>query len=100
MELNRVRARKWNSNRVIVFRSVILQHAKGVNNSNHIRTRIFFKLDFWNRGAFDKLVKDTFNAAMKYLGKYRGIKTEGQHHRTFSNLVLKRKIARGSPLFI
>ena len=33
VELDRVRARKWNAERVTVFQSVILQRAQGVNNS-------------------------------------------------------------------
>ena len=46
VELDGVRARKWNSDRVIVFKSVILQRAQGVNNSAQICKRIFFRLDF------------------------------------------------------
>ena len=41
VELDGVRARKWNAERVIVFQSVILQRAQGVNNSTQIRKRIF-----------------------------------------------------------
>ena len=33
VELDGVRARKWNAEMVIVFQSVLLQHAQGVNNS-------------------------------------------------------------------
>ena len=33
VELDRVRARKWNVERVVVFQSVILQRTQGVNNS-------------------------------------------------------------------
>ena len=42
VELDGVRARKWNSDRVIVFQSVILQRAQGINNSKHICARILF----------------------------------------------------------
>ena len=35
-ELDGVRARKWNAEGVIVFQSVILQRAQGVNNSAQI----------------------------------------------------------------
>ena len=64
VEIDRVFARKWNAERVIVFQSVILQRAQGVNNSAQIRKRILFQLDFWNRRAFDDLMKDTYNYAM------------------------------------
>ena len=36
IELDRVRTRKWIAERVIVFQSVILQRAQGVNNSAQI----------------------------------------------------------------
>ena len=45
VELDGVRARKWNADRVIVFQSVILQLAQGVNNSAQIRKHILFRLD-------------------------------------------------------
>ena len=93
VELDRVSARKWNAERVIVFQSVILQRAQGVNNSAQIRKRVLFQLDLWNLQAFDKLVKDTYNSAMGYLGKACGSQTAEERHRTFSNLVLKGKFS-------
>ena len=50
-----------------------------------------FRLDLWNRGAFDELVKDTYNSSIEYLGKARGTQTTEERHREFSNLVLKGK---------
>ena len=91
VELYRVRARNCNSERVIFFQSIILQRAQVVNNSAQIRKRVFFLLDFLNRGAFDNIVKDTYNYAMGYLGKVFGSQNEEKRHRTFSNLVLKVK---------
>ena len=64
VELDGVRTRKWNAERVIVFQYIILQHTQGVNNFAQIRKRILFPLDLWNRGAFYKLVKETYNSAM------------------------------------
>ena len=74
------------------FQPVFLKCAQGVNNSKHICARIFFRIDCWNRGDFEKLVKVTFNAAMGHLGKARGIQSEEQYHSKFSNLVLKGKL--------
>ena len=85
VEIDGVRARKWNSERVIVFQSVILQRIKSVNNSAQIRKRILFQLNLWNRGAFDNLVKETYNSAMGYLGKYHGNQTTKERHQTFLN---------------
>ena len=89
VELDGVRSWKWNSERVIVFQSVILQHSQGVISSKHICAHILFLLYCWNSGEFVKLVKDIFNAATRYLGKARGIQIKEQRHGTFSNLVQK-----------
>ena len=35
---------------------------------------------------------DTFNAAMGYLGRARGIQTKDQYHRMFPNIILKGKL--------
>ena len=74
VKLDDVRARKWNSERLVVFQSVILQSAQGVNNSKHIHARIFFWLNCWNCALFEKITKDTFNATNEYLGKALGCK--------------------------
>ena len=52
VELDGVCARKWNAERAIVFQSVILQCAQGVNNSAQICKRILFRLDCWNCRGF------------------------------------------------
>ena len=61
VELYGVFTRNWKSEMVIVFQSVILQRAQGVNNSSQICKRVLFRLDFCNYGAFDKLVNNTYN---------------------------------------
>ena len=99
VEIVGVRSRKWNSERVIIFQSFILQRAQGVNNSPQIRKRILFRLDFWNCGAFDKIVKDVYNLAVGYLIKPRGVQAEEQRHQTFSNIVLKGKLRKAVQFF-
>ena len=64
LELDGVRARKWNVEIVIVFQSVILQRSQGINNSEQTCKHIFFRLDCWNCGAFEELLKDTYNSDM------------------------------------
>ena len=59
VELDEVRARKWNAKRVVVFQSIILHCAQGVNNSVQICNCILFQPDLWNRGEFDEIVNDT-----------------------------------------
>ena len=64
VDLDGVRYQKWNSEQVIyIFKTVILQRSKGINNPKQIHARILFPLDFWNCRAFDKLLKETFNGA-------------------------------------
>ena len=60
VELDEVHARKWNAERVSFFQSVILQRAQGVNNYAQIQKRVLFLIDLWDRGASDKLMKDTY----------------------------------------
>ena len=74
LELDEVCASKWNMEKVIVFKSVILQRAPGANSYAQIRKRILFGLDFWNCGVFDKLVKDTYNLLWDALEHLAGIK--------------------------
>ena len=75
VELDKVCGRNRNAERVIVFQYIILQRAQGINNSAQIWKQILFRLDYWNRESFDKLMKDTNNSAMEYLGKARRIQT-------------------------
>ena len=75
VELDDVRSRKWNAERVIVFQSVILQRTQGDKNYEQIRKHIFFRIDLWNRGALDEIVKDTYKSTMGYLGKACGTQT-------------------------
>ena len=42
VELYRVGDKNWNAERVIIFQSVNLHQAQGVNNSAQIKKRIFF----------------------------------------------------------
>ena len=98
VELDGVSARKWNAEMVIIFTSVMLQLAQGVNNFVQIRKHILFLFNCWNRGAFDELVKDTYNSEIGYLGQARGNQTKEQQHKPFSNLVPKGKVARSSPV--
>ena len=60
------------------FQSVILQRTQGVNNPAKINKLLLFPLGCYNHGAFDELVKYTYNSAMGYLGKAFDIKMEQQ----------------------
>ena len=45
-----------------------------VTGAKNIRTQIEFQLDFWNHGAFDKLLNDTYTADTGTCGELTGSK--------------------------
>ena len=69
VDIDNVRAWKWKYEGVIIFQSVILQHAQCVNNFKYICTCILFLLNFWNGRVFEKIMKDAFNTATDTWGK-------------------------------
>ena len=83
---------QYNNEGVIFFQSVILQCAQGVKNSARIRKHHFFRLNLCNSGAFNKILMDTYNSAMGYLGKSLETQTMEEHHQTFLKLFLKGKL--------
>ena len=54
-----MRYRRWNSERFIVFQTVILQRSCHVNASQAIRRRIEKRLDAWGEVKHAILVEDT-----------------------------------------
>ena len=66
VELDGVRARKWNADGVIIYQSVLPQHAQGLNNSVQIRKRILFWIDLCNCGEFYQFLKNMYNYTMGY----------------------------------
>ena len=59
--------RRWNSERCIVFQTVILQRARHVTASHAIRRRIAKRLDVWGEGKHAMLVRDTLRLCEEYL---------------------------------
>ena len=66
-KLQGVRDRQWNSERFIVFQTVILQQARHVTTSHAIRRRIEKRLDAWGDGKHAMLVGDTLRSCEYYL---------------------------------
>ena len=99
VELDGIRARKWNAKWVIIFQSVILQCVRLFTGAKNIRAIIEFRLNSWNHGAFEKLINDTYTAATGYLGRARGTQSEEQRHRTFSDIVLRQKLREADRCF-
>ena len=66
-ELSGVRDRLWNSERFIVFQTVILQPARHVTTSHTIRQRIKKRLEAWEAGCHSILVEETLRKCAQYL---------------------------------
>lgn len=62
-EVKGIIERKWNSEKMLVFCSVILQRAKDIKGSGPVRQRIKTRLEWWSQGRFKMLVEDTVRAA-------------------------------------
>jgi hypothetical protein len=58
-EFRGVTSRDWNSERPLVFVSVILQTTPGVKRARDIRKRLTHRMDLWDQGKFTALVDDT-----------------------------------------
>ena len=71
---------------------IILQLILLVSGAKNIRDRITSCLDLWNKGAYNKLVQDSYSMAADYLGKSRETQTQEQCHSNFSNLILHGKL--------
>ena len=75
-----VRDRRWNSERFIVFQTVILQRDRHVTSSYAIRRRIVKLLDAWEEGKHEMLVGDTLRSCDDYLTDAR--REETAEHRS------------------
>ena len=90
-ELRGICDRRWNSERFIVFQTVMLQRARHVIASRDIRRRIERPLDAWEAGRFAMLVEDTLRSSTQYLTAVRREETTEHQAKTFHGLVLRGK---------
>ena len=91
-ELKEVRDRRWNSERFIIFQTVMLQHALHVTASQSIRLRIEKRLDTWGEGKHEMLLKETIRTCEEYLTVARKEETSEHRAQTYHSLVLRRKL--------
>ena len=87
-----VRDRRWNSERFIVFQTVILQQSRHVTASHAIRRRIEKRLDAWGAGKHTMLVGDTLRSCKEYLTAARREGTAEHQAQTYHILVLRGKL--------
>ena len=84
--------RRWNSERFVVFQTVILQRDRHVTASRDIRRRIEKRLDAWEAGNHKMLVEDTLRSSTQYLTAVRREETAEHRAKTFHGLVLRGKL--------
>ena len=92
-EFNGVRARKWNSERPIIFAPIILRKTTGVYKARDIRTRITRRLNEWEKGNHAALVADTIDEALSNI-KSKTIPPEESEvrARVFNSLLLSGRV--------
>ena len=91
-KMQRVRDRRWNSERFIVFQTVILQQARHVTASHAIRGRIEKRLDAWGAGKHAMLVGDTLRSCEEYLTAAWREETAEHRAQIYHSLVLCGKL--------
>ena len=84
--------RWWNSERFIVFQTVILQRACHVTASHAITRRIEKRLDAWGAGKHAMIVSDTLSSCEEYLTSARREETAEHRAQTYHSLVLRGKL--------
>ena len=91
-ELQGVRDRRWNSERFIVFQTVILQRARHVTASHAIWRQIEKRLEAWGGGRHAMLVGDTLRSCEDYMTTARREETAEHRAQTYNSLVLRGKL--------
>ena len=93
-EIDGIRNHHWDTERVIIFQTVILKNISQVSGSRNICDQIYSRLDLCNKSAYDELVNDYYRATEEALGNKRVTITQEKRHCTFSNLVLRGKFRK------
>ena len=70
-ELDGVRERKWNMEKVFCFMSVTLQTSPGIKRATHIKCRIKQRLEEWDKEKYYMLVSNTVMWAEAQMGRKR-----------------------------
>ena len=83
---------RWNSERFIVFQTVIIQLSKHVNSSGAFRWNIDRRLDAWEGGEFRMPAEDTAHTCAQYISTRRGEYTAEHREKIFHSLVLRDKL--------
>jgi hypothetical protein len=90
-EFRGVKTRDWNSERPLVFVSVVLQTTPGVKRARDIRKRLTHRMDLWDQGKFSALVEDTETEVQSRHGSHPAPDAEAAA-RSFNSKVLSGRL--------
>ena len=99
MELDGIWNLHWNTERVIVFQKVVMQHVCMVSGSRNIFDWIESRLELWNKGVYDELVQDYYRAGVIFLGNNSETQTQEQRHCTFKTFFYARNCVKTLVIF-
>ena len=83
---------RWNSERFIVFKTVILQISQHVISSGAVRWNIDRCLDAWKAGEFRMPAEDTARTCAQYISTRRGEDTAEHQEKISHSLELRDKL--------
>lgn len=84
--------RKWNSERLVVFCSVVLQRERGISGAKAIRQRISQRMDLWEKGHWEALVEDTVRTNLRLRANSTENTDEETVRRVYCRLLLQGKV--------
>ena len=91
-ELIGFRLRLWNTERIIVFQTVIFQRNRHMTKSGVIRRQINQQMDAWEVREHEILAEDTERTCAHYLYTSRGEDSPEHHAKIYHSLVLCGKL--------
>ena len=71
VEMQGIIDRRWNSERFIIFQSVILQRLGEVKKANDLRRQIEVRMKAWKAGKYNMLVQDTVRTSIALLSEIK-----------------------------
>ena len=71
-ELDGVRERKWNMEKVLCFMSVTLQTSPDIKGATHMNNRIKQRLGEWEKEKYQMIVSNTVMCAEAHKGRKNG----------------------------
>ena len=87
-----IKARKSNSEKLIVFILVVLQRDRDIKTTRDIRKRLTNRMDAWKDNKYEALVQDTISSCESFLSSRRKEHSPEQRNKIFQSLMLRGEI--------